>query len=181
MIRMSVGVWECLDPIASPVFGALPSLPDDIRRQPDGSWHSLYRPSGCFQRGNRPRGSPGVYHDRPSCFVRSMTFRFENDSLPRSPSCRRQMNVVQSLLRAVLALRPLPTLPVDLLGALAVTFNAWHTVIPLFEHQVGWGVVAGVLPLPGACRMKAALPRRRCVARGGDAGDSDEVEVYNDL
>ena len=48
-----------------------------------------------------------------------------------------QVNVVQSLLRAILALRPLPPLPVDLLGALAVGFNAWHTVIPAFEHQVG--------------------------------------------
>lgn len=48
----------------------------------------------------------------------------------------RQANVVQSLLRAILALRPLPPLPMDLLGALAVGFNAWHTVIPAFEHQV---------------------------------------------
>lgn len=48
----------------------------------------------------------------------------------------RQVNVIQSLLRAILALRPLPPLPVDLLGALAVGFNAWHTVIPALEHQV---------------------------------------------
>lgn len=47
-----------------------------------------------------------------------------------------QVNVIQSLLRAILALRPLPPLPVDLLGALAVGFNAWHTVIPALEHQV---------------------------------------------
>lgn len=46
------------------------------------------------------------------------------------------MNVVQSLLRAILDLRPLPLLPVDMLGALAVGFNAWHEVIPAFEYQV---------------------------------------------
>lgn len=52
-----------------------------------------------------------------------------------------QVNVIQSLLGAILALRPLPPLPVDLLGALAVGFNAWHTVIPAMEHQVCGGTV----------------------------------------
>lgn len=59
--------------------------------------------------------------------------------------CARQVNVVQSLLRAILALRPLPPLPVDLLGALAVGFNAWHTVLPVFEYQVRWGTPTLIL------------------------------------
>ncbi|CAM9449609.1 unnamed protein product, partial [Laminaria digitata] len=57
-------------------------------------------------------------------------------NLPPLMQGSHSVNVIQSLLRGILALRPLPPLPVDLLGALAVGFNAWHTVIPAFEHQV---------------------------------------------
>lgn len=61
-----------------------------------------------------------------------IVFQYEfGDVFPTS-----QVNVVQSLLRAILDLRPLPPLPVDMLGALAVGFNAWHEVIPAFEYQV---------------------------------------------
>ncbi|CAN0442578.1 unnamed protein product, partial [Hapterophycus canaliculatus] len=54
-------------------------------------------------------------------------------NLPPLMQGSHSVNVIQSLLRAILALRPLPSLPVDLLGALAVGFNAWHTVIPALE------------------------------------------------
>lgn len=77
-----------------------------------------------------------------------------------------QVNVVQSLLRAILALRPLPPLPVDLLGALAVGFNAWHTVIPAFEHQVGsrfWFGFGGVIHFrPKVLRFR----QKSCILMG---------------
>lgn len=47
----------------------------------------------------------------------------------------RQPNIVQGLLQAVAACRPLPKLPAALLKFLAKTFNAWPVAMPLLTQQ----------------------------------------------
>jgi len=51
-----------------------------------------------------------------------------------SRQCR-SLNVIQSLLRALSKLRPMPMLDTDLLISLASDFNTWHEVISMLEHQ----------------------------------------------
>ena len=60
---------------------------------------------------------------------------------PSKSSLRKQQlspshgtNVLQSTLQAILSLRPLPELDVNLLVYLATNYNAWHEVIQMLEH-----------------------------------------------
>ena len=84
-----------------------------------------------------------------------------------------QLNSVQGLLQGFLSLRPVPNLPPDLLGALAINYNAWTTVLPLIESQVvcsaaaaerqPWvQVLATLYHLMGEHDLRAALRKRYC-------------------
>ncbi|KAG5177723.1 hypothetical protein JKP88DRAFT_189050 [Tribonema minus] len=46
------------------------------------------------------------------------------------------VNVVQSLVTAAGALRPLPVLPQEVLGHLASHYDAWHQLLPVMEHEL---------------------------------------------
>jgi len=84
-----------------------------------------------------------------------------------------QINTVQGLLQGFLSLRPVPNLPPDLLGALAVNYNAWTTVLPLIEHQVmtlagpsekqPWlQVLSTLYHMMGENDLRAAMRKRCC-------------------
>jgi transformation/transcription domain-associated protein len=52
------------------------------------------------------------------------------------PSCSVRCNVVESLLRGLLASQPVPNVSPELLAYLSKAYNTWHLVIPTAEHQV---------------------------------------------
>ena len=75
---------------------------------------------------------------------------------------QRSTNVIRSFLNGVIALRPLPTLDVDLLVSLAETYNCWYEVLSILEDQY-LVLSSKELSATGRClKDKILLAMRHC-------------------
>lgn len=156
--------WKALKPVSSPPSAtstdppSMPVSPSTDSGTPDESFNALQNDLVPGMVSVLTRGSHRQALVLPSYHL--------------SP-VQHQINTVQGLLHGFLSLRPMPNLPPDLLGALAVNYNAWTTVLPLIEHQVTsvtgsaekqpWiQVLSTLYYMMGEHDLRAAMRKRFC-------------------
>lgn len=156
--------WKALKPVSSPPSAtstdapSMPVSPSTDSGTPDESFNALQNDLVPGMVSVLTRGSHRQALVLPSYHL--------------SP-VQHQINTVQGLLHGFLSLTPMPNLPPDLLGALAVNYNAWTTVLPLIEHQVTsvtgsaekqpWiQVLSTIYYMMGEHDLRAAMRKRFC-------------------